>query len=423
MCCKTQHSTNLPEKKFRLADFFNAHWDEYCKHPTKFIEAHQYKAVNAIRVCRTEALGIDNYVCPECGETSEVRHNCKNRFCPTCSWLDTVKWSERIKSQMLDIPHRHVVFTLPHKLNPLIQLNPKVIYNILGRASSDTLKEWIKDNYNLKTGIVLVLHTFGEKKNLHVHVHMIVAWGGIDFKTGELKTIDTDFIDYKYVQDKFRENFEKELFYAFKNNELVHNFEDQNEFKQFIEFINDVSWKIHIEKPMQTPEEVIRYIGRYSKRVCLSEYKITQIDGEYISFSYKDNKDREDKHNSKCKAPEKVLRLHYSEFFPLLLQHVPLPYFRLVKYYGCYALFGKIPAEYKSKPEEEKLSEILTEEYKTAENNPKYCANCACTKIYNHTLIDIRPKQQRTEVFDIQKHKHIIYIKPKMKNKTIKKAA
>ncbi len=396
-------------KKYRLADFFNMWWDEYCQQPTEFIESEQYKAVNAIRVCRTEALGIDYYACAECGEISEVRHNCKNRFCPTCSWLDTVKWADRIKSQMLDIPHRHIVFTLPHKLNILIRRNRSAIYNILGRVSADTFKDWIKTKYQLKTGIISVLHTYGEKKNLHVHTHMIVAWGGIDIKTGELKTIETEYVKYTFLQKKYRCKFEDELVALFDTGKLVHNFVDRIEFVQYIKKINDKNWQIHLEPPMQTPADVIRYIGRYSKRACLSEYKITNIEGEYISFRYKDYKDREDENNPKSKAKEKELRLHYRDFFPMLLQHVPPPNFRLVKYYGCYGRFKKIPQEYKSQEPVEELSEQLFQKYLTSENNPKYCSACTCAKTYVYTILDIRPKSQRNEPFDIQKHAHLTF--------------
>lgn len=399
------------EKKFRLADFFRKWWDDYCKRPTKFIEPWHYKAVNALLVCRTEVLGIDYYACPECGEISEVRHNCKNRFCPTCSWLDTIKWAERIKSQLLNIPHRHVVFTLPHQLHPLIERNQRLLYNLLGRVSADTLKDWISAKYNLKTGIVSVLHTFGERKNLHVHTHKIVAWGGIDFKTGELKAITEDYVKYTFLQKKFRCKFEDELITMFDSGELQHNFASRKEFMEFIKKINDKNWQIHLEPPMKTPAEVIRYIARYSKRACLSEYKITNIEGEYISFRYKDYKDREDENNPKSKAKQKIETLHYRDFFPLLLQHVALPNFRLVKYYGCYAQFKKIPQEYKSTPELPLLSEQLEEQYQLSENNPKYCLSCTSAKKYVYTVIDIRPRQERKEPFDALKHNHLKYTK------------
>jgi len=427
--CEHRHNKELEayasEKKYRLADFFDAHWDKYCKHPTEFIEAEQYKAVNAIRVCRTAVLGIDYYACPECGEISEVRHNCNNRFCPTCSWLDTIKWSERIQSQMLNIPHRHVVFTLPHQLIPLLKRNKKRILNILAKYSGETFKDWIKTKYGLNTGIILVIHTFGEKKNMHPHTHMIVAWGGIDFKTGELKTIEKDFVKYKFLQDKFRCKFEDALIAAFDKKELKHNFKNRIEFMQFIKKINQNNWQIHLEPPMKTPAEVVRYIARYSKRACLSEYKITRIEGEYISFSHKDYRDREDHNNPKSKAKVKEMRLHYSAFFPLLLQHVPEPYFRLVRYYGCYGRFKNIPQEYKSEPQETKLSEQIEIEYQTSEKNPKYCTSCTCAKIYIHTIIDKRLKQERKEPFDINKHKHLIFSKIiiETENRNRKKAA
>lgn len=406
---EAQHFVSL--KKFRLADFFNMWWQGYCKHPTAFIEPEQFKAAYAIMVCRSAVLGIDYYACPGCGEISEVRHNCNNRFCPTCSWLDTVEWAERIKSQMLDIPHRHAVFTLPHQLIPLIRRNRKLMLNLLAKTSGETLKSWVKSTQGLNTGVISVIHTFGEKKNYHVHTHMILAWGGIDFKTGELRAIEKDYINYKYLKKAFRGKFQDSMFDMFEKGMLDHDFKDLEEFKRFIKKTNHTDWQIHLEPPMKTPADVIRYIGRYSKRACLSEYKITGIEGEYISFTYKDYADRVDKADPKSKATEKTMRLHYKDFFPLLLQHVALPYFRLVRYYGCYGRFKKIPQEYKSKPEETDLSQQIEEEYQTSENNPKYCAACTCAKVYIHTLLDQRPKNERNEVFDINRHNHLIYRK------------
>ncbi len=414
MCQQCPNKEPLPfagEKKFRLADFFNAHWDEYCQHPTKFIEPEQYKAVNAIRVCRTEVLGVDYYVCMQCGQLAEVRHNCKHRFCPTCSWLDTMKWAANVKSQILNIPHRHVVFTLPHDLIPLYQDNRRNMLNILARTSAETFKNWIRHKYGLNPGVISVIHTFGEKKNLHLHIHMIVSWGGIDIKTGELKTIEEQYVNYNHLQKKFRCLFQDDLVELFDKEELKHHFGSRIDFMRFLKKINKNNWQIHLEPPMQTPEEVIRYIGRYSKRACLSEYKITNIDGDYITFTYKDYKDREDENNPQSKAIEKPLRLHYKEFFPILLQHVPLPNFPLVRYYGCYGRFKNIPQEYKTPLAEEDIFEQMDMEYQENQNNPKYCGDCQCEKVYLHTLIDIRPKKERTEKFDIQKHKHLIYNK------------
>ena len=412
MCQHQQHKDNetfASEKKYRLADFFNMWWDDYCKHPAEFIEPEQYKAVAAIRVCRTEVLGVDYYACPDCGEMSEVRHSCKNRFCPTCSWKDTIVWSEKIKSEMMDIPHRHVVFTIPHQLNGLLKANKKELLNYLARNAADTFKDWMKAKYNLKIGIIGVIHTFGEKKNLHPHIHMIVSWGGIDYKTGELvelKGKEQEYVKYAFLQKKFRCKFEDELIALYDSGEMNHNFINRREFMRFIKKINGKNWQIHLEPPMECPAAVVRYIARYSKRACLSEYKITNIEGEYISFRYKDYKDRDEK----GKAKENELILHYRKFFPLLLQHVPPPYFRLVRYYGAYGRFKNIPDEYKA-TEDEKLLESIETEYAQSENNPKFCGTCTQAKVYVYTILDKRKKHQRTEPFDILKHEHVIFEK------------
>ena len=278
MCECTIHTTRkkhdwFGEKKFRLAHFFDLWWDIYCQDPKVFIQPEQYKAVAAIRACRTAALGVDIYSCPECGDTTEVYHNCKNRFCPTCSWSDTMRWAEKIKRNMLNIAHRHVVFTVPHKLIPLIKRNEFALLNMQMQVSALTMKDWMEHKYELRCGIISVLHTFGEVKNFHSHVHMILSWGGID-KIGSIQTIKGEYVNYEFISDKFRRNYENKLTELFDTDKLQLDFRDRMEFLGFLRQINEKNWIIHFEDPMETPVEVIRYIGRYSKRACLSEYKI-----------------------------------------------------------------------------------------------------------------------------------------------------
>jgi hypothetical protein len=353
-------------------------WDTYIKSPNVFITQEQYKAVAAMRVCRTEALGVDHYVCQECGEVTQVYHSCKNRFCPTCSWKDTLEWAERIQNQMLDIPHRHVVFTLPHKLNVFFKENKIILLNILFQTASEAIKDWMQKKYKLTPGIISVLHTFGEKKDLHPHIHMILSWGGIN-SNHWVKQIEGEYINYEFIQTKFRCKFEDKLIELFDNKALVHQFNNRMDFLQFIKKINDKQWRIHFEPAITIPSQVVRYIGRYSKRACLSEYKITNIEGEYISFKYKDYKNTD----FYGKPIVKELTLHYREFFPRLLQHVPPPYFRLVRYYGAYAARTKAVlnnryADHKNIVEPCMKNEDIYE----IPVNPKICKNCNTEKIY-----------------------------------------
>jgi len=369
MCNSGIHTASKPiEKRYTLASFFNQHWDAYVSNPKYPITNLQHKAVRAIKKCRTKALGKDVYSCKECGENVEIYHSCRHRFCPNCSWSDTVKWAEVVYKQLLNVPHRHVVMTLPHSLNSLIRQNPYFFYQTLLKESSNLMKDYIKSTYGVESGVISVLHTFGERKNLHVHVHMIVSWGGISKEGDSLKTIPiSDRVDYPKLKESFRTRIMTCIERAYLSNDLVHNFESVEHYEEFKATLLKTPWILHLESPMNIPEQVIRYIGRYSKRACLSEYKITDISGDYITFKYKDYKQTD----CNGKATEKELRLHYHDFFPLLLQHVPLTNFRLVRYYGVYATRTKILEEYKSKAAYTERSS--TEEFR---DDRKVCRSC-----------------------------------------------
>lgn len=376
------------EKKFRLAHFFDQWWDIYCKDPKAYIQPEQYKAVAAIRACRTAALGIDIYSCPECGDTTEVFHNCKNRFCPTCSWSDTVKWADKIKRNMLNIPHRHVVFTIPHALIPLIKRNEFALLNMQMQVSAMTLKDWMEHKYGLRCGIISVLHTAGELKTFHSHVHMILSWGGVD-KTEAIQQIKGIYVNYEFLMAKFRYMYEHRLIELFDQGLLQHEFKNRLEFMHFLKQINQKNWIIHFENPIQTPAAVIRYIGRYSKRACISEYKITMMEGENIGFSYKDYKSKDFFGH----PLEKEKKLNYRDFFPLLLQHVPLPYFRLVRYYGIYSNKGHLPRECFSHEEDLPITWEELQEIETGEN-PLTCQKCKVDKVYTHTVLETKKESK-----------------------------
>jgi hypothetical protein len=250
------------------------------------------------------------------------------------------------------------------------------------QVSAQTLKEWMEHKYGLRCGIISVLHTAGELKTFHSHVHMIVSWGGID-KIGAIQQIKGPFIKFEFISDKFRKEYENRLTELFDTDKLQHDFKDRIEFLRFLRRINEKNWIIHFEDPMETPAAVIRYIGRYSKRACLSEYKITQMVEETIGFKYKDYKNK-DFHGHPIEK-EKVL--NYRDFFPLLLQHVPLPYFRLVRYYGIYSNRGHLPKEYFN---QEEVTPINWSSFQEAETgiDPLFCQNCKVNKIYIHSIVE-----------------------------------
>lgn len=383
MCeCSTKSApkkTPYPEKKHTLKEFFDLYWNRYLESPKQHIKPEHFKAVNAIRLCRTDALGKDIYACTACGDTVELLHNCKNRFCPTCSWKDTLKWGERMQNMLMNVPHRHVVFTLPHSLNSLIRLNQKDLTNALMSISGHLITDYLLKEHGIKAGVIAVLHTFGEKKNLHVHVHMIVSWGGERVCDNGLKVMNNPYVKYDELKERFKNGYIKVLSRLYKKKELVHRFASNTDFENFINKLKTHKWILHFEDPMKIPTQVITYIGRYSKRACISEYKILDISQDHITFGYKDYKDKDDN----GKIVEKELRLHYSEFIPLLLQHVPLPYFRLVRYYGAYnALSGVnkrhlfVKSDSKATGDPEPASQVQDQ------TDTIYCRSCKSNMLY-----------------------------------------
>jgi hypothetical protein len=222
---------------------------------------------------------------------------------------------------------------------------------------------------------------------------MIVSWGGLD-KTNKLEEIKGDYVNFDFIKQKFRIKFEDELVKAYDKQILKHNFPQRKDFLHFIKRINEKRWVVHMEPTMDNPAQVVRYIGRYSKRACLSEYKITKMEGEQIAFKYKDYKNLD----NNGLPIEKELCLHYRDFFPLLLQHVPLKYFRVVRYYGLYSNKRQIPEQYRNEQQletPEKWDDI--QEQRTGEN-PLICKSCNKRKVYSHT-VSRRRKEKVSRIY------------------------
>jgi hypothetical protein len=213
---------------------------------------------------------------------------------------------------------------------------------------------------------------------------MILSWGGID-KNRTLRQIKGKYVNYDNLKSRFRDMFKKSLTNLFDSGKLDHDFKDINEFNQFLSRISEKRWIIHLEDPMDTPSAVIRYIGRYSKRACLSEYKITQMEGETIGFRYKDYKTKDFFGH----PIEKEKVLNYRDFFPLLLQHVPLPRFRLVRYYGVYSNRGHIPRENFSEIEDTPINWKSLQQSETGQD-PLFCPKCNVLKTYSYSLAENR---------------------------------
>ena len=148
----------------------------------------QRKASQAILNCKSGKLGINISQCPDCGHTEFHNNSCRNRSCPNCQAVNKEIWVDKRRAEVIDAPYFHVVFTLPHELNPLFLCSQQLLYGFFHRCCAETLLELSADKKHLGAtpGIIQVLHTWDQEINYHVHMHCIVSEEGLP------PTIDTE---------------------------------------------------------------------------------------------------------------------------------------------------------------------------------------------------------------------------------------
>lgn len=303
-----------------LQEIIQAHGEDYLQQHN--LLPVQNKAVRAIRDCRTSALGghIDHF---DCGHTHVSYNSCRNRNCPKCQALTKERWVMARTEDLLPVPYYHVVFTLPEELNRLTFINSSVLYDLLMKASAETLKELCASPKYLavQTGFISVLHTWGQNLTLHPHVHMIVPAGGLTSDGKFLVGSKKFFIPVKVLAKKFRGKF----LYYLKNHKSSFDSIESSDWNNIFYALYRKDWYVYCKHPFKSPATVLRYLGRYTHRIAISNHRILSMDNGVVSFSYRDYKD---------KSKAKIMSLPVNEFIRRFLLHVLPSGFRKIRHYG-----------------------------------------------------------------------------------------
>jgi hypothetical protein len=271
------------------------------------------KIIRDIKDCRTARLGghVNRCEKEECSHEEISYNSCRNRHCPKCQFLTRAKWVQERIDELLPVEYFHVVFTLPHALNPLILQNKKRLYDLLFKAASQTLKEVSQRNLKAEVGFIAVLHTWGQNLMDHPHLHVIVPGGGLKEKSGERKWIHCKkgyLLPIKILSQVFRGKFLSQLekdHGKLKFKGKLEHLSNPSEFKNLLIKSAEKSWVIYAKKPFAGPKQVISYLGNYTHRVAISNHRLLKIENEEVSFRYRDYKDENKK---------KVMTLHTKEF-------------------------------------------------------------------------------------------------------------
>jgi predicted Zn-ribbon and HTH transcriptional regulator len=319
-----------------LADIFRTYGESYRhNHP---LPVSHLKVIEAVERCRTAALGGHLEQCDRCGFERPAYNSCRNRHCPKCQSLAKVKWLDKQKSELLPTGYFHLVFTLPHELNPLILVNKKPLINILFQSVWQTLAQFAQRRLGGTLGITAVLHTWDQTLLDHFHLHCLVPAGVLSFDRNRWVSARQDFLfPVKALSLVFRAKFLDSLKKSFDQNKLlfvgqIAPWADARSFNALLERLRKNPWVLYAKKPFGSPAHVLDYLGRYTHRVALSNNRIRAIHNGEVTFAYRDRKNQDRR---------KLMTLDAEEFIRRFLLHVIPKGFMRVRHYGFLANHSK----------------------------------------------------------------------------------
>jgi hypothetical protein len=330
--CGSAHP-NTGVGRVELAQIFREYGEAYRR--AHRLCAQQRRVMQAIKDCRTAALGGHLAVCDRCGAEVARYHSCRNRHCPKCQTLAKERWVEARTAELLPVPYFHLVFTLPHEINPLAQGNPKVIGGLLFQAASKTLQTLGRDPKWLggEIGITMVLHTWGQNLAQHLHVHCVVS-GGALAPDGRWIPAKRGFLfPVRALSVVFRGKFIEVLRQAFEGRQIDFAGEttalaEPSAFRAFLTKLRAKDWVVYAKPPFGGPEQVLAYLGRYTHRIAISNERLLDCQNGEVRFRWRDRA-----HGNKTK----VMRLPAEEFIRRFLLHVLPKGFMRIRHYGLLA--------------------------------------------------------------------------------------
>lgn len=318
---------------FTVAEVLRAGLPDYTREHR--LLPQQARVLRAIMACRTPELGGHVYQCRKCGTEQFVPHSCRNRHCPTCQGANGYAWMQAQAGALLPIPYFHVVFTLPHLLNPLIRQNQAACYDLLLAAASATLLEFGRRELQAQIGLTMVLHTWSQSLGEHYHGHAIVTGGGLRADGTWAGTPPHWLFAVRALSARFRGKFRAGLRQLYQDRKLE--FHGQQAVSAgpaaFAGLLRDTAGKafvVYAKRPFAGPETVLAYLARYTHRIGITNRRILALDAStnQVTFEYKDYADG---------ARHKPMTLSCGEFVRRLLLHVLPERFVKLRHYGLLA--------------------------------------------------------------------------------------
>lgn len=320
-----------------VADILRTQGSRFLDRYQRSFDFQQLKAFRAIQRCRTAALGGHLDSCPKCGHQAISYNSCRNRHCPKCQTQARQRWLAARERELLAADYFHVVFTTPHELNVLALDNPGLFYDLLFTASAKTLLEVAADPQHLgaEIGVISILHTWGQNLLLHPHVHCAIPAGGLslDHNHWVRPRYPFFFLPVKVLSRVFRGKFCAGLKRLYRHGLLccagpASLLADPKQFHRLLRQLHRQDWVVYVKPAFGGPMNVLRYLGRYTHRVAISNHRLLAFDGERVTFLWKDYA-----HGGK----QRKMTLLATEFLRRFFLHVLPKGFVRIRHFGFLA--------------------------------------------------------------------------------------
>jgi hypothetical protein len=336
-----------------------AHWSAIQNNGR--LNAWQLRTLDAVRRCRSASLGGHIDGCTACGYLCISYNSCRNRHCPKCQGKEREKWIRAREEELLPVPYFHVVFTLPDALNQLCLYKPDVLYKLLFQTAWRVIDSFGHDPKWLgaQTGMIAILHTWGQTLTLHPHLHCIVPGGGLT-KAGKWKMAKSNgkyLFNVKAMGRTFRGKFVAAL-----KEQLPEEMSPQ-----LLKALYKHRWVVYAKRPFAGPESVVEYLGRYTHKIAISNHRLKQVDDKAVRFVYKDYRHGGVRKEMTLEGPEFIRR--YS------LHILPKGLVR-IRHYGILSSTSKKQAAIWIKEQLPEAMPLVRLRPEPPPYNPKQCPCC-----------------------------------------------
>ena len=319
-----------------VADIFRRHGAEYRRTHGASLLPEQRRVMRAIEQCRTAALGGHVDACDACGHRVISYNSCRDRHCPKCQATARAQWVDAREADLLPVGYFHVVFTLPDPIAQLALQNKRVLYNLLFSCVWQTLREIGADPKHLGAdiGVLAVLHTWGQTLLHHPHIHCVVPGGGLSADGARwIPSRKRFFLPVRVLARRFRTRFVVGLRQAFEQGELHFHgalapLAERAAFEVLLESVGRREWVVYAKPPFGGPRQVLKYLGRYTHRVAISNHRLVALEDGRVTFQYKDYR---------LGGLPRTMTLEADEFIRRFLLHVLPKGFKRIRQYGFLA--------------------------------------------------------------------------------------